>query len=140
MRTVSAILVAVVLIWSGFASALGDSGTEKIQVPAAQAWLSLVDGGNYSGSWKEASTYFRGAVSEQSWVASLEAVRKPLGKLVSRKMIKTQESNSLPGAPDGRYVVISFETVFTQKRSAKETVTFMLDGDKSWRAAGYFIK
>jgi hypothetical protein len=27
-----------------------------------------------------------------------------------------------------------------QKKSAIETVTFMLDQDKKWRVAGYFIK
>ncbi|HAR96165.1 MAG TPA: hypothetical protein DCR97_09415 [Deltaproteobacteria bacterium] len=49
---------------------------------------------------------FRGAVSEQTWVTSLEGARKPLGKLVRRKMVRMKESKSLPGAPDGRYVVI----------------------------------
>ena len=109
-------------------------------VSAATSWLSLIDSGIYSGSWKVASTYFKGAVSEQSWVASLMAVRKPLGKLKSRNMLKTQEATTLPGAPDGKYVVMSFETAFEHKKSAIETVTFMADKDGKWCAAGYFIK
>jgi hypothetical protein len=68
------------------------------------------------------------------------AFRKPLGKLISRKITKTKESSTLPGAPDGRYVVMSFKTAFEQKKSAIETVTFMLDSDGKWKAAGYFIK
>ncbi|MCJ7830665.1 MAG: DUF4019 domain-containing protein, partial [Desulfobacterales bacterium] len=87
-----------------------------------------------------ASTFFQEAVTEQNWASSLKAVRKPLGKLVSRNIVKAQEETSLPGAPDGRYVVLSFKTAFQQKKSAIETVTFMLDKDKKWRAAGYFIK
>ncbi len=47
---------------------------------------------------------------------------------------------SLPGAPDGEYVVISYETSFTNKKSAIETVTPMLDKDGKWRVSGYFIK
>jgi ribosomal protein S17E len=55
-------------------------------------------------------------------------------------MLKSQESSSLPGAPDGKYVVMSFKTSFEHKKSAVETVTFMLDKNGKWSAAGYFIK
>jgi Protein of unknown function (DUF4019) len=140
MKTIYAILMTLLLICLGSTSVQAESDRDKTQLSAAQAWLSLIDSGNYSESWKEASIYFRGSVSEQSWVASLEAVRRPLGKLVSRDIAKTQESTSLPGAPDGRYVIMVFKTVFEQKKSAAETATFMLDKDRKWRAAGYFIK
>jgi hypothetical protein len=46
----------------------------------------------------------------------------------------------LPGAPDGQYVVMQFETSFANKKSAIETVTFMLEKDGQWKSAGYFIK
>ena len=46
----------------------------------------------------------------------------------------------LPGAPDGRYVVIQFDTAFENKASSVETVTPMADPDGAWRVAGYFIK
>jgi len=46
----------------------------------------------------------------------------------------------MPGAPDGQYVLMQFETSFTNKKSAVETITFMLEKDGQWRAAGYFIK
>ena len=35
---------------------------EKVAALAAEKWLSQVDAGNYAGSWREASTYFQGAV------------------------------------------------------------------------------
>jgi hypothetical protein len=47
---------------------------------------------------------------------------------------------SLPGAPDGEYVVIQFKTAFENKKFAIETVTPMLDGDGKWRVSGYFIR
>ena len=140
MRAVSGILMTTLLICFGFAQLWAGSKTEKMAFSAAQAWLSLIDSGNYSGCWKEASTYFRGAVAEERWSASLKAVRSPLGELVSRKIVKARESSSLPGAPDGRYVVMFFKTAFEHKKSGIETVTFMLDKDGRWRAAGYFIR
>ncbi|HWN92533.1 MAG TPA: DUF4019 domain-containing protein, partial [Verrucomicrobiae bacterium] len=47
---------------------------------------------------------------------------------------------TLPGAPDGEYVVIQYETAFENKASAVETITPMLDKDGSWRISGYYIK
>jgi hypothetical protein len=63
-----------------------------------------------------------------------------MGKLISRK-VKTQVyKTSLPGAPDGEYVVIQFETSFKNKKAAVETVTPMMDEDGVWRVSGYYIK
>ncbi|BBO76064.1 hypothetical protein DSCW_34810 [Desulfosarcina widdelii] len=47
---------------------------------------------------------------------------------------------SLPGAPDGEYAVIQFESLFEKKKSGIETVTPMMDKDGMWRASGYTIK
>jgi len=47
---------------------------------------------------------------------------------------------SMPGAPDGEYVVIQFESSFANKESAVETVTPMKGEDGVWRVSGYYIK
>jgi hypothetical protein len=70
----------------------------------------------------------------------MKAARQPLGKLISRKMQTKSYKTSLPGAPDGEYVVIQFETSFENKKTAIETVTPMLDKDGKWRVSGYYIK
>ena len=116
--------------------------TEAVIAATASAgtWLVLVDEGKYAQSWKTAAGYFQRAVTETNWVASLTAVRKPLGKLGSRKAGSTLEANSLPGAPEGKYVVLQFDTAFENKKSAVETVTCMLEKDGKWKVAGYFIK
>jgi hypothetical protein len=46
-------------------------------VAVAETWLKSVDGGDYTGSWDQAATYFRQAVTKDQWVASMEGVRKP---------------------------------------------------------------
>ena len=67
-------------------------------------------------------------------------MRAPLGKLVSRKLKSREYAEKMPGAPDGRYVVVQYDTVFENKASAVETVTPMADPDGVWRVAGYFIR
>jgi hypothetical protein len=132
---ISAILWACLSVSSG----LADETSDKV-APAAQSWLKQIDSGNYASSWKDASAYFRGALTEKGWVDALNGARKPLGKLVSRKLAKSQNAQSLPGAPDGNYAVMLFDTSFENKKSAVETVTFMQEKDGKWKAAGYYIK
>ena len=113
---------------------------EKTAVTSSAAWLSLVDEGKFSESWDQAAGYFRNAVTKDQWLASLKAVRPPLGKAVTRKLKSKMYTKTLPGAPDGEYVVIIFDTQFENKKSAVETVTPMLDKDGKWRVSGYYIK
>jgi hypothetical protein len=63
------------------------------------------------------------------WNQALAASRKPLGGLLSRKTKTTKYATSLPGAPDGEYVVIQFTSSFVNKKSAIETITPMKDPD-----------
>jgi len=107
---------------------------------SAEQWLALVDAGKFAESWKTAAGYFQAAVSQEQWEHSLGAVRKPLGDLVSRKLKSAKYAKSLPGAPDGEYVVLQFDTSFANKKTAIETVTPMLDKDGQWKVSGYFIK
>jgi hypothetical protein len=118
----------------------GSPEKEKAAVASAEKWLNLVDQGKYAESWKEAATLFRNAVNQGQWQQTLQAVRKPLDKLVARKVKTKTYRTSLPGAPDGEYVVIEFESSFEKKKSAVETVTPMMDKDGKWRVSGYYIK
>jgi hypothetical protein len=64
----------------------------------------------------------------------------PLGAVISRSLKAKNFATSLPGAPDGEYVVIQFATSFENKTSAVETITPMMDKDGQWRVSGYYIK
>lgn len=130
----------VVLLALGMQVASADEAKERAALAAAEQWLAAVDEGRYAATWKEAASYFRNAVSRDSWEQSMAAVRKPLGKRVSRTVKSAAYTTALPGAPDGEYVVIHFDTVFEHKAAAVETVTPMLDKDGQWRVSGYFIQ
>jgi len=136
-------------LWMGLASiSLGAlvTGLPAAQSPedlaekSALAWLALVDAGNYEESWRDAASFFRGAVSQEDWKKAMVGARQPLGKLLSRKVKSRTYRESLPGAPDGKYVVFEFDASFENKKTAVETVTPMLDPDGTFRVSGYFIK
>ena len=113
---------------------------EQLAIVAAEHWLQLVDNGKYTESWDQAATYFRNAIKKDDWERTVKAVRKPLGNVISRSIKSQKYMTTLPGAPDGKYVVIQFETSFSNKKEAIETVTPMMDNDGKWRVSGYFIK
>ena len=69
----------------------------------------------------------------------MNASRGSYGALVSRKLKKAEYRTSLPGAPDGQYVVLQYDSSFEHKKAAVETVTPMKDADGVWRVSGYFI-
>ena len=119
---------------------LADEAAEKAAQAAAEEWLALVDQGQYAESWGTAASYFKNAVPEMQWLQSMKAARQPLGKTIARRLKSATSTTSLPGAPDGQYVVIQYVTSFENKASAVETVTPMRDPDKQWRVSGYFIK
>jgi hypothetical protein len=136
-----------VIIGLGMASILSvcvvlavESDRVKVAQPSAESWLTMVDEGSYADSWNQAAGYFKGAVKQEKWQDTLQLLRKPLGKVISREVKSKSYHTSLPGAPDGEYVVIQFETFFENKKSVVETVTPMMDRDGKWRVSGYFIK
>ena len=134
------VLAGAVLAIVVMTSVHADQNAEKAAQKAAESWLSIVDSGEYSQSWNEAAQIFKQKVSLQQWKSALESLRTPFGKLKLRKFKTAAYTETLPGAPDGKYVVIQYETTFDKKKSAIETVTAMMDKDGQWRVSGYFIR
>jgi len=140
MKRLAIGVLCVGLLASALAVTAGEHGKqEEAGLKAARAWLNLIDEGDYGESWNQAAALFQKATTKENWQRALDQVRTPLGNLTSRKVKSVQFTQSLPGAPDGEYVVIQFDTAFEHKKAAVETVTMMMDSG-NWKAAGYFIR
>ena len=143
MRTRSIALGSILVLLFNFVTTTAraaDQAAVDEATKAADRWLKLVDAGDYKQSWNTACSLFRNAVTADQWAQQVGSVRKQVGALVSRKLKSAQYATSLPGAPDGKYVVIQYDSVFQNKSDAVETVTPMLDKDGQWRVSGYFIR
>ncbi len=112
----------------------------KEATAAAEQWLKLVDEGKFNSSWLDASTYFRNVTTKQQWRQQVSVWRSALGSVVSRKLRTEQYLTTMPGAPDGDYVMIQYDTSFTHKKSAVEIVVPMMDADGKWRVSEYSIR
>jgi Protein of unknown function (DUF4019) len=134
-----ATLLAVICVLSTPWVFAQEKSTEAGQ-KSAETWLAIVDTGDYAKSWDEAAAIFKAAVAKEQWQKALTSSRGQFGKVLSRKLKSATFTTTLPGAPDGQYVVIQYESSFENKKSAVETITPMLDKDGTWRVSGYFIR
>src|SRR5258708_33282635 len=107
---------------------------------AADSWLKLIDDGRYSESWTQTCALFQERMPQAQWTFQASDARDPLGSLISRKLAASRYTTSLPGAPDGHYVVLQYKSSFANKKSAVETVTPMREADGQWRVSGYYIR
>lgn len=131
-----AVIVSVALLSSALA---GQAPTDDAQ-RSAETWLALTDAMNYGGSWDIAGSYFKNSVTLEQWEQAMRGARTPLGTVRFRTLKSATPATSLPGAPDGNYVVMQFDTSFEQKEDGVETVTAVQETDGIWRVVGYFIK
>jgi hypothetical protein len=130
-------IIASVLSSSAFAQDV--AAKREAAGRAAQAWLALVDRGDYDQSWQEAASFFQSKVPKNDWQSKLEENRAPLGTASRRTLAGSVYQTDLPNAPKGEYVIIQYKTEFANGAFI-ETVTPMLDKDGKWRVSGYFIK
>jgi hypothetical protein len=131
------VLIALVL---PAAPCLPDPGPEEAAESAALTWLAALDAGDYPTTWKTASSYFKEHISAANWTAAAASARGSVGALKSRRLTSATLMHTMPGAPDGDYVIIVFKTNFEGKAEAIETVTPMKDVDGTWHVSGYYIK
>ena len=136
-RRLLTIFLALLLVTPTIAA---DADKTDAARSATLSWLSLTDSGQYAASWDTAAVLFKGAVTRDDWTKTIRSVRGPLGTLQSRVEAGAKYTTTLPGAPDGEYVVFQFRSSFANKASGIETVTAMRQDDGSWRVSGYFIK
>jgi hypothetical protein len=139
MKLLPSIAALGVLIGAAVQGSLADT-PESAAETSARTWLGLIDSGDYAKSWDASAKYFRNSVPQSQWVSRISAVRGPLGTVKSRRLTSARFERSLPGAPDGEYVIVQFSTSFEHKADATETVTPMKDSDGEWRVSGYFIR
>jgi len=138
--TLLSVLMVLTLLAAACSVALAQQKPEQLAQHSAESWLALVDSGKYADSWQEAASLFKAHVTKDQWQSMLSATLSPLGKNTSRKLFSAKYTKMLPGAPDGEYVVIQYQSSFEHKQSAVETITPMLDKDGQWRVSGYFLK
>lgn len=133
-------LLCALLTSPAAAQAAPDTSTVSMAAAAAESWLALVDAGRYEASWEEAAPAFRQVVSQPDWVVSVGRARVPFEPLGARRLSGATFHATLPNAPPGPYVILTYLTAAAGGRTVTETVVPMRTETGEWRVSGYFIR
>lgn len=136
MKHILALTALLFTATTGFAADTTDSGPA---IKAAQAWMALVDAGNYAESWKQASPLFQQQVKEAEWADIAGKVRGPLGKVLRRGAPSAEYATKFPDAPDGKYWLITNSVDFEHQARLTERVVLM-QTPAGWQVIGYRIR
>jgi hypothetical protein len=105
----------------------------------AQAWLALVDSGQYGKAYDQYAARIKIAVSRERAISSWAGRRGPLGPVVSRQIVSSVFTHTLKGAPDGTYEILHYRTSFQRKANAWEEVVVTKESG-NWEVSGYHFK
>ncbi len=120
-------------------SAQADSTSIDAATVAAADFLALVDERQYAKLYLTASTVLREEVSQEDWVTHVSGLRDPLGQVHERTISSSEFHESLPEAPPGEYVIITYDSSYENNKFAAEVVAVAKGSDGAWRVVGYYF-
>ena len=113
-----------------------ETRTHDDAVRSVEMWLSLIDENKYPETWGSLSDIFKKTSTKEQWLDDLEGFRKPLGKLLGRKLLYVTESSD---KELGEYLIIQYQSLFENKVSKGEAVSVVRDSEGAWKVLGYTI-
>lgn len=137
MKKLLFVLLASTIFSLSACSSSSNPDAERAAVAVAVDWLELIDGGMYAESWEVAAEKFKMDGSRKKWGTTIRLIRDPRGKILTRELQTANYKTRLPGAAQGQYVVVKFDTVFEKKGSSVETVVTVMDSSGRMRVTGY---
>jgi uncharacterized protein DUF4019 len=105
----------------------------------ALGFLGYLDQGRYADSYAYTGMLLRTQVDREAFAAQIEKARAGTGALQGRELIDANYDTSVPGAPQGQYVILHYHANFANRQDAVETVTLAM-AKGYWRVDGYYIK
>ncbi len=136
-KTATVLVAAIVFSLSVFAAKNVKADAVTKAETAARSWLALMDGGQYAKTWEETAPVVRENVTKARWTDLMTKSWSALGHVLSRKLEGAEYKTGLPGAPEGEYVEVTYDTHVSIQGDLREQVVLVLGKDGVWRVAGY---
>ena len=105
----------------------------------ALGFLGYLDHGRYADSYAYTGMLIRASNDRDAFAAQIKKARAGTGALQSRNLIDASYATSVPGAPEGQYVLLHYQASFANRPEAVETLTLAF-AKGYWRVSGYYIK
>lgn len=108
-------------------------------VAAAEHFARIIDSGDSSIAYNQASPLLRLTQDEQEFVTAIERARQLLGPVQQRQLTALRSIGIYPHFPDGDYLIVQFEARTLHKSKAAEVILMRHEAN-AWRVADYSIR
>ena len=98
------------------------SSTDHLSAQEAVSFLELMDQAHYDDAWLSLSPLFQSLNNQAQWQNRQQTIRAAYGALSSRQLDRISYRQTYTLSPDGAYVVVQFESSYTNKANTIETV------------------
>ncbi|MGB8535297.1 MAG: DUF4019 domain-containing protein [Acidobacteriaceae bacterium] len=105
----------------------------------ALGFVGYLDQGRYADSYAYTGMLIRTQLDRDAFSTQIQKTRAGTGALQARELIDAAYTTTLPGAPEGQYVVLHYHVSFANRQDAVETLTLAF-AKGYWRIVGYYIK
>ena len=111
---------------------------EEAARQSVDAWLVLLDAGNYSEAYDATGSFFRESVTAEEFQNKMEERQAILGAVESRTLDSTRRLSIVPDAPPGDYFIFEIDGVYELRPNARERVTAVSESDR-WPVVGIYL-
>ncbi|WP_299192865.1 DUF4019 domain-containing protein [uncultured Erythrobacter sp.] len=125
---------------SSTASTPSTNPDDAVSMDQAEIFLASIDAGDFAQSWEDGGEFFQNETTLEEWTGVIEPVRSPLGAVEDRRLAAVQQLSTLPGAPEGDYEVLQFQTKFAGVDAISVETVIMVRNGSRFDVAGYFIR
>jgi Protein of unknown function (DUF4019) len=112
---------------------------ERAAERQALGFVGYLDHGRYADSYAYTGMLIRSQLDRAAFAKQIEKARADTGAMLTRNLIDVSYNTTLPGAPEGQYVLLHYGASFANRQQAVETVTLAF-AKGYWRVVGYYIK
>ena len=105
----------------------------------ALGFLGYLDQGRFADSYAYTGMLIRTQLDRDAFSAQIQKARVGTGAFQSRELIDSAYTTTVPGAPEGQYVILHYHASFANRPDSVETVTLAF-AKGYWRVVGYYIK
>ncbi len=102
-------------------------------ISEAQLFLEHLDAMDGAYVWSAGTPIFQARYDQDKWITLQQLLRMSYGALVSRQLKAIHYKQSYYSAPDGYYIIVQFDSSFTNKQKMVETVILDAGDPVLWK-------
>ncbi len=143
MKTVISALIAITLLGSASAAAAQTAPNPTQFLDVAMQLARAVDANQALQIWESASPVMKRATPRDRFVATVNQRLSLNGRIQGRdwsSISRVKIPAGASGLPAGEYLTVALAGVNKNGVAIRESISFVLDGDKMWRLAGYAVQ